>query len=116
MTIMTTAGSIVILFATGGPMAATHDVTDTASGNGALRTKAEDVAGIKADKTVYETLELSDARARIDANAAVVTGVNHITGKTETGETFDVKLAFTDTYIRRHGRWYVWASQHTRVR
>jgi hypothetical protein len=28
----------------------------------------------------------------------------------------EVKLAFTDTYIKRDGRWQVWASQHTRIR
>ena len=37
----------------------------------------------------------------------------HLRGRDEQGEAFDLKLAFTDTYIKRHGRWLVWASQHT---
>src|SRR2546423_14110616 len=92
------------------------DVTDVSSGNGALHTKAEDIAALKADKTVYESLELSDLKARVEGSAGVVTGVNHIKGRDEQGQVFDVRLSFTDTYIKRGGRWQVWASQHTRVR
>ena len=92
------------------------DFTDISSGNGALTTKAEDVANLKIDKTVYESLELSNLHARIEGNAGVVTGVNHIKGHNETGESFEVRLSFTDTYIKRHGHWQAWASQHTRIR
>ena len=56
------------------------------------------------------------AEILVRAGAGVVTGVNHIKGHDEHGQTFDVKLSFTDTYIKRHGRWQAWASQHTRVR
>ena len=92
------------------------DVTDISSGNGALHTKAEDIEALKADRTVYESLELSDLRARIEGKAGVVNGVNHIKGRDEQGQAFDVRLSFTDTYIKRDERWQVWASQHTRVR
>lgn len=92
------------------------DVTDISSGNGSLHTKAEDIEALKADKTVYESLELSDLQARVEGTAGVVTGVNHIKGRDEQGQPFDVRLSFTDTYIKRDGRWQVWASQHTRVR
>src|SRR2546430_156154 len=92
------------------------DVTDTSSGNGALRTKAEDIAALKKDKTTYDSLELSNLNARLEGNAGVVTGVNHLKGHDEKGEGFEVKLGFTDTYIKRDGRWQVWASQHTRIR
>jgi ketosteroid isomerase-like protein len=92
------------------------DFTDISSGNGSLHTKAQDIEVLKDDKTVYESLELSDLRARVEGSAGVVTGVNHIKGRDEQGQPFDVKLSFTDTYITRDGRWQVWASQHTRVR
>jgi ketosteroid isomerase-like protein len=91
------------------------DVTDISSGSGALHTKTEDIEALKADKTVYKSLELSNLRARVEGSAGVVTGINHIKGRDEQGQPFDVKLSFTDTYIRRDGRWQVWASQHTRV-
>jgi ketosteroid isomerase-like protein len=92
------------------------DVTDTSSGNGALHSKTEDIAMMKADKTVYEILELSDLKARVEGNVGIVTGINHLKGRDETGQEFDIRLAFTDTYIKRDGRWQVWASQHTRVK
>jgi ketosteroid isomerase-like protein len=93
-----------------------EDLTDTSSGSGALHTKAEDIVTLKKDKTVYDSLELSDLQVRIEGNTGVVTGVNHLKGRDEKGEAFDVKLSFTDTYIKREGRWMVWASQHTRLR
>lgn len=92
------------------------DFTDISSGNGALTSKAEVITNLKSDKTVYESLELSNLNARIEGNAGIVTGVNHIKGHDEQGQTFDMRLSFTDTYIKRHGRWQAWASQHTRVR
>jgi ketosteroid isomerase-like protein len=94
----------------------TADMTDTSSANGSLHSKAEDIAMMKADKTVYETLELSDLKARVEGNAGIVTGVNHLKGHDETGQELDVRLAFTDTYIKRDSRWQVWASQHTRIK
>ncbi|MDQ3743896.1 MAG: nuclear transport factor 2 family protein, partial [Acidobacteriota bacterium] len=77
------------------------DVTDISSGNGALHTKTEDIAALKADKTVYESLELSDLKARVEGSAGIVTGVNHIKGHDDQGQAFDVRLSFTDTYIKR---------------
>jgi ketosteroid isomerase-like protein len=92
------------------------DLTDTSSGNGALHSKVEDIAALKKDKTVYDSLDLSNVQVRIEGNAGIVTGVNHLKGKDENGELFDVKLSFTDTCIKRNGRWLVWASQHTRFK
>jgi ketosteroid isomerase-like protein len=92
------------------------DMTDISSGSGALRTKSQDIAALRTDTTTYLTLELSDLQARIEGNAGIVTGVNHLTGRDDQGQAFDVRLSFTDTYINRNGRWLVWASQHTRVR
>jgi ketosteroid isomerase-like protein len=92
------------------------DLTNISSGSGALHTKAEDIAALKKDKTVYDSLELSDLQVRIEGDAGIVTGVNHLKGKGENGEPFDVRLSFTDTYIKRSGRWLVWASQHTRLK
>jgi ketosteroid isomerase-like protein len=92
------------------------DCTEINSGNGQLKTKEQGIADFKAEKTVFETVEFSDIKARVEGNAAVANGVTHVTGQDEQGQKFDVRIAFTDTYIRRGGRWQVWAAQHTRVR
>ena len=90
------------------------DYTSISSGDGSLHHKKDEIAGMKSSTVVYESLELSDLVARIEGNAGVVTGVNHIKGHDKDANTFEMRLAFTDTYIRRAGRWQVWASQHTR--
>ena len=92
------------------------DMTDISSGDGALHTKVEDIAALKADTTTHETLEFSNLHVRVEGNVGIVTGVNHLTGHDAQNQKFDVRLSFTDTYILRSGRWLVWASQHTRVR
>ena len=92
------------------------DMTDISSGNGALRTKSQDIAALRTDTTTYQTLKLSDLKVRMEGNVGVVTGVNHLTGHDDQGQTFDVRLSFTDVYLNRNGRWLAWATQHTRMR
>lgn len=91
------------------------DMTAISSSNGARSTKAEEVEGVKSDKTTYVSLDLSFLKARVEGNAGIVTGMNHIRARDEKGQSLELKLAFTDTYIKRDGRWQVWASQHTRI-
>jgi ketosteroid isomerase-like protein len=92
------------------------DMTAISSGNGARSTKAEEIEGMKTDRTKYESLELSFLKARVEGNAGIVTGMNHIRARDEQGQVVEMKLAFTDTYIKRDGHWQVWASQHTRIK
>ena len=90
------------------------DFTSISSADGLLHHKKDEIADMKSSTTIYESLELSALVVRIEGNAGVVTGVNHVKGHAKDGSIFDVRLAFTDTYVRRAGRWQVWASQHTR--
>jgi ketosteroid isomerase-like protein len=91
------------------------DFTSISSGDGSLHDKRDEIAELKSSGVVYESLELSGLTVRVEGNAGIVTGLNHIKGHDQGGNTFDVRLAFTDTYIHRGGRWQVWASQHTRM-
>jgi ketosteroid isomerase-like protein len=91
----------------------TDDATEVASRTAALQTKAEAIASMKTDKTVLESLELSEPSVRVDGNLAVVTGVNRVRGRDDQGKPFDRRVRFTDTFIKRDGRWQVWASQGT---
>ena len=91
------------------------DMTDIVSSDGSLRTKAENINLFKTDTTIYESFELSDLRVRVEGNAGIVIGVDHIKARDEEGKLVEVRFAFTDTYVKREGRWQVWASQHTRI-
>ncbi len=77
--------------------------------------KAEDIAEFKNDKSVPESNELSEINIRVDGNTAVVTGINHVKGRDDKNQPFDVRVRFTDTFIKRDGRWQVWATQGTRI-
>jgi len=73
-----------------------------------------DRAGVLAD--VFETrrhrihrVEIDDVTARVFGDAAVVTGRTHGVGEFE-GAAYDVVIRFTDTFVRRDGRWQAVAS------
>ena len=91
------------------------DASDVLSRNGTLQTKSEAIASMKTDKTVLESLELSEMSPRVDGNAAIVTGVIRVRGRDEQSKAFDRRVRFTDTFIKRDGRWQVWASQGTLI-
>ncbi|MGH9930361.1 MAG: nuclear transport factor 2 family protein [Pyrinomonadaceae bacterium] len=91
------------------------DASDISSRTGAIHSKAEEITSMKSDKSVLESLELSDLDVRVEGNAAIVTGVNRVKGKDAQGQAFDRRTRFTDTYIKRDGRWQVWATQGTLI-
>jgi ketosteroid isomerase-like protein len=92
------------------------DMTDVMSRDGSVLTKADNMENLKNDKATYDSLEITDLKVRVEGNAGIVTGVNHIKAHDEVGEPVEMNFAFTDTYIKRDGRWQVWASQHTRIK
>jgi ketosteroid isomerase-like protein len=89
------------------------DASDVLSRNGTLQTKSEAIASMKTDKTVLESLMLSEMSPRVDGNAAIVTGIIRVRGRDEQNKAIDRRIRFTDTFIKRDGRWQVWASQGT---
>jgi ketosteroid isomerase-like protein len=92
------------------------DATDISSRTGAINGKAETVADVKTGKTTMEWAELSDLHPRVDGRFAVVTGVNHVKGRDDKGVPFERWASFTDTYIKRDGRWLVWATEGTEIK
>ena len=73
-----------------------------------------DRAAVFAD--VFETrrhkivrVEIDAVTARVFGDAAVVTGRTHGVGEFE-GSAYDVVIRFTDTFVRRDGRWQAAAS------
>ena len=89
--------------------------SDVSSRTGSIESKSEAVASTRSDKLVYDALDLSEVTARVEGDAAVVTGINHVRGKDAQGKAFDRRVRFTDTFIKRDGRWQVWATQGTLI-
>jgi ketosteroid isomerase-like protein len=91
------------------------DASDISSRTGAIMSKAQAVADARTDKTALQSLDLSDLNVRIEGNTAVVTGVNHVVGRDAEGKPMNRRVRFTDVFIKRDGRWQVWATQGTQI-
>ena len=91
------------------------DYSGISSRTGKISNKAEEIDGYKNAKDVTESAEPTNMNIRIDGNMAVVTGIYRTKGRDEKGQPFDRRISFTDTYIKRDGRWQVWASQGTPI-
>lgn len=83
--------------------------------DGKMMGKKAAIAAMIADKSVVESVVIEGLDSRIEGNTAIVTSVVHSKGRNEKGEAFDRRTRYTDTFIKRDGRWMVWASQGTRI-
>jgi ketosteroid isomerase-like protein len=89
------------------------DFSDVSSSTGKLMNKKQSIDDAKNDKSVYDSADTQEMNIRIDANMAVVTGIFRLRGTDAKGQPLDMRIRYTDTYIRRDGRWQAWASQGT---
>lgn len=89
------------------------DFTEVSFVNGAINNKQQTIASMKADKTVFDSMDVSEVTVRADGNAAIVTGVGHARGKGPDGTPFDIRLRFSDAFVKRDGRWLAWSSHAT---
>jgi ketosteroid isomerase-like protein len=91
------------------------DYTEIGDDGRTINDKAGATAAMKADKSTALETDLSDMKVRVEGNAAVVTGVNHVRLKDPTGKQQDYKHRFTDTFVKRDRRWLIWANESTRM-
>ena len=92
------------------------DYSGISSTTGKISSKTEEIDGYKNGKSVTEYAVPSDMNIRIEGNSAYVTGIYHTKGRDEKGQPFDRRIRYTDVYVKRDGRWQVWASQGTEIR
>ena len=62
----------------------------------------------------YEVFRNHDQNVRLYGAAAIVTGITTVKGNSK-GEAFAADFQFTDTYVRRKGRWALAASHASRL-
>jgi hypothetical protein len=92
----------------------TNDFTLTLS-NGAVSRRADEINDLRSGKVRYEVFENYDMTARLYGdNTAVVIGKTHVKGMSE-GKPFERVFQFTDTVVKRDGRWQVAASHVSRL-
>jgi ketosteroid isomerase-like protein len=87
----------------------TPDFTLTLS-NGEVNTRADEINELRSGKVHYEVFENFDMLARLYGDdTAIVLGKTRVKGKSD-GKPFEHVVQFTDTVVRRDGRWQVAAS------
>ena len=92
----------------------THDFTLTLS-NGQLNTRTNEIDELRTGKVHYDIFENYDMKARVYGdNTAVVVGKTHVKGMSE-GHPFDRVVQFTDTLVKRDGRWQLAAGHVSRL-
>ena len=89
--------------------------SDVSSRTGVLQNRTQAMEDAKTDKTVFDALELSGLNTRVEGDVGLVTGINRVKGKDPQGKAFDMRVRFTDVFIKRDGRWQVWATQGTNI-
>jgi ketosteroid isomerase-like protein len=90
------------------------DFSSVSGRTGALANKSEDIASGR--KSALTIADLSDLDVRVQGDTGVVTGMIHVAGKDDKSVAFDRNVRFTDTFVKRDGRWMVWATQGTDVK
>jgi len=92
----------------------TPDFTLTVS-NGEVSTRADEINELQTKKVHYDVFENYDMLARLYGDdTAVVLGKTRVKG-TADGKPFDRIVQFTDTLIKRDGRWQLAAGHVSRI-
>lgn len=92
----------------------TADFTLTLS-NGEVSTRANEIDELRSGNVHYDVFENFDMKARLYGdNTAVVVGKTHVKGTSE-GNPFDRVVQFTDTMVKRDGRWELAAGHVSRI-
>ena len=92
----------------------TPDFTLTLS-NGEVSKREDEINELRTGKVHYDVFENYDMKARIYGdNMAVVLGKTHVKATAE-GQPFDRVVQFTDTLIKRDGRWQLAAGHVSRI-
>jgi ketosteroid isomerase-like protein len=90
-----------------------EDYTLTNS-KGKITTRADDLAEARKHDPKYEIFENHDMKVRVHGDAAVVTGIT-LTKGIAAGQPFDSEFRFTDTFVKDHGSWRLWAGQAVKI-
>ena len=92
----------------------TPDFTLTLS-NGEVSTRADEINELQSKKVHYDVFENYDMLARLyGSDTAVVLGKTRVKG-TADDKSFDRIVQFTDTLIKRDGRWQLAAGHVSRI-
>lgn len=83
------------------------DFASVSSADGSINRKAADIEDTMNSKAKVEMTESTNQMIRVERNVGVVIGIYRWKGTDENGKPFDNRIRYTDTYVKRDGRWQV---------
>lgn len=84
------------------------------SSRGEVTDLAQNLDEVAKREPRYDEFRNHDQKVRLYGDAAIVLGITSIKGTSE-GKAFAADFQFTDTYVRRGGRWLLAASHASRL-
>ena len=91
----------------------TDDFTLTPS-NGEVSSRADAIGELSSGRVHYDIFENANMKVRLYGDAAIVLGQTGVKGISE-GKAFDRTVQFTDTLVKRDGRWQIAAGHVSRL-
>ena len=93
----------------------TDDYTLTNS-KGDITTAADDIEDAKTGRVHYDVFENYDMKVRVYGDhTAIVSGKTKVKGHAQ-GKPLDIIVQFTDTFVKRNGRWRLAAGHVSRLK
>jgi ketosteroid isomerase-like protein len=83
------------------------DFASVSSADGSVLRKGMDIEDTMNYKGKVSMTESTNQMIRVNRNVGVVIGIYHWEGTDENGKPFDNRVRYTDTYVKRDGRWQV---------
>ena len=90
-----------------------EDISDT-DPTGRVNDRAQDKKDMTSGDVKFQSLEISDIKVRVYGNAAVATGTGNVKASMK-GQDISGTYRFTDTWVKRNGKWQCVASQGTKI-
>ena len=82
--------------------------------NGLFETKTDHIANIRSGLLVYKSMQPEDRQIKVYRKSAVITGLIKVTGVLKEKE-FNIRLRYTDVYVKKKGKWQLVAWQSVKV-
>ncbi len=82
--------------------------------NGLVENKAQHLENIKSGRITYQEMEVEESEIRIFKKTAVVNGIVQVKGFYK-NTLFNIRLGYTDVYIKRKRKWKLVAWQSVKL-
>ncbi|TAE23243.1 MAG: nuclear transport factor 2 family protein [Cytophagales bacterium] len=83
--------------------------------SGVVDTKQAYIQSIKDGKAQYNSIDIKEQKARVYGKTAIINGIVYAKMGSTDGKVTELKLRYTDAYVKKKGRWQLVAWQSLRL-